>query len=412
VFYVYTYVSDFGWESAPSPVSIVNTRPSDATVTVGAFAAVPSGNYAIDRLRIYRTQVGASGSAEFFFLREIAIGAADTVDDNRVLGEVMATTTWLPAPADLTWITALWNGMAAGISEGSVRFSEPFVTYAWPIAYDAIPPDGKAVSLGVFGQNLLVLTTGRPLLVSGTSSDSMDQMPLEFSQACVAPRSTVSMGTGVAWASNDGLCWYGASGARILTAGIMTRDDWQALVPSSIIGKMYEGLYFGSYDDGTGRKGFMIEPGSPSGVFFLDAGYTALHFDESQDQLYVLDGVNVQRWDAGTLMTTRARSKIFRAPAALNFGAAEVVAETYPITFRLDAVGMDADEVTTLTTLLPSLFTAPTPTTLRHTVTVTGRQPFRLPAGFAHTDWQMEVETAGAIQGIALASSAMELSQA
>jgi hypothetical protein len=389
-FYTYTYVSDWGWESAPAPVSLQHDRESDATATLSAFAAVPAGNYGVDRIRIYRTQSGATGATAFFFLREVAYGTATTQDDNRLLGEVLPSTTWLAAPDDLSNLTALWNGMAAGISGNGVRLCEPFVPYAWPLEYEAIPPDSQPVALGVAGQYLLVLTNGRPLLMSGTGPDSMDQQPLEFLQACIAPRSVASMGSGVAWASSDGLCWWGPStGPRILTAGLMIREDWQAINPASIIGRMYEGLYFGSYDDGAGRKGFMIDPANPTGIYFLDAGYTALHFDELQDQLYVLDGVNVQRWDAGsTYMTARARSKIYRAPQPTNYACAEVVASTYPVTARFFADGA-----------------------LIHTQTVASRSPFFLPSGFMALDWQCEVETAGAVQGVALSHTMQELAQ-
>jgi hypothetical protein len=385
-FYVYTYVNDWGWESAPSPPSLQNDRPSDATATLSSFAAVPAGNYQVNRIRIYRTQTGTSGGTEFFFLREIAIATTSTQDDGRTLGEVLPTTTWLTPPADLSNLTTMWNGMLAGISGNSVRFCEAYVPYAWPIAYDVLPPDSKPVALGVFGQALLVLTTGRPLLVSGSGPDSLDQQPLEMPQACVAPRSAVSMGSGVAWASEDGLCWYGAGGARILTAGIMTREDWQALVPSSIIGKQYEGLYFGSYNDGSGRKGFFIDPSNPQGIFFLDTGYEAMHFDELKDQLYVLSGGSVQRWDAGALMTARFRSKMFKVPRPINFACAEVVADTYPVTFRVFADGV-----------------------LRHTQTVANRNPFRLPAGFMAMDWQLELEGTAAVQTAAIATSMAEL---
>lgn len=397
-FYVYTYVNDWGWESAPSPVSAMLTRLTDAATTITGFAAPPSGNYQINRIRIYRTQTGSSGGTEFFFLREIAYGTPSTTDDGRDLGEVLPTSAWLPAPGipigngatetSLKNLTSLWNGMMAGITGNSVRFCEAYVPYAWPIAYDVVPPDAKPVALGVFGQSLLVLTTGRPLLVAGSSPDSMDQQPLEMSQGCVAERSVVSMGSGVAWASEDGLCWYGSGGARILTAGLMTREDWQALVPSSIIGKMYEGLYFGSYDDGSGRKGFLIDPASPQGLYFLDMGYVAMHFDELRDQLYVLDGSSIKKWDAGAAMTCRARSKQFQAPRPMNFGAAEVTADAYPVTFRLFADGV-----------------------LKHTQSVTGRNPFRLPSGFLAQDWQIEIEGANAVQGAAIGTSIRELSE-
>ena len=384
-FYVYTYVNDWGWESAPSPVSLQNDRPSDATATVSGFTAQPAGNYQINRIRVYRTQTGTGGAAEFFFLREIAYGTANTVDDNRDLGEVMATSTWIMPPADLSFLTTLWNGMLAGISGNAVRFCEPYTPYAWPIAYDVVPPDSKPVGLGVFGQSLLVLTTGRPLLLSGTSTD-MDQQPLEIPQACIAPKSIVSMGSGVAWAAEDGLCWYGAGGARILTAGLMAREDWQALNPSSIIGRFYEGLYFGSYLDGATRRGFMIDPGNPQGMFFLDAGYVAMHFDELKDQLYVLSGTSVQKWDAGEPFTYRFRSKVFKGPKPSNFACCEVVADTYPVTVRFYGDGV-----------------------LKHTKAVAGRDPFRLPSGFRATDWQIEVEGTNPVQSVTMAHSVADL---
>ena len=388
VFYVYTYVNDWGWESAPSPVSLMVTKPTDATVTLSGFSNPPAGNYNINRIRIYRTQTGNT-STEFFFMAEHAIGPTQVVDSNGMLGEVLPTTTWLMPPTDLKHLTALWNGMLAGISGNSVRFCEPYTPYAWPIAYDVVPPDSTPVALGVFGQSLLVLTTGRPVLVQGSAPEAMDQQPLEIPQGCVSARSVVGMGFGVAWASNDGLCWYGADGARILTAGIMTREDWQALNPASIVGCMYEGLYFGSYLDGSTRRGFFIDPTNPQGVYFIDQGYEAMHFDELQDQLYVLSGGNVQRWDAGTPMTAKFKSKVFRAPRPVNFACAEVVADTYPVTARFYADGA-----------------------LKHAQTVTSRNPFRLPSGFMALDWQIEVETTGAIQSVALANSMTELAGA
>ncbi|APW38441.1 hypothetical protein RD110_15570 [Rhodoferax koreense] len=381
-YYVYTYVTDRGEESSNSPVSAINNRQSDLTATLSGFAAPPAGNYGITLIRIYRTQTGSSGTADFFFLREIAVATPTTSDDGRALGETLSTSTWLMPPADLSNLTTLWNGMLAGISGNAVRFCESYVPYAWPIAYDTVPPDGKPVGLGVFGQSLLVLTTGRPVLVTGSTPDAMDATPLEIPQGCVSSRSVVGMGSGVAWASNDGLCFYGTGGARILTAGIMTRANWQALNPASITGCMYEGLYFGSYDDGTGRKGFMVDPSNTAGIYFLSVGYPVAHFDELQDQLYVLNGVNVQRWDAGEAMTATFRSKVFHLANPSNMVCGEVVADTYPVTMRVYADGV-----------------------LKFTKTVPDARIFKLPAGFKNSDWQLEIETTGTVQSAALATS-------
>jgi hypothetical protein len=397
-YYVYTYVNSLGWESAPSPVSALVTRDNLGSTAISGFSSVPSGNYDIATIRIYRTQ-GSSTGTDFYFLREIALATSSTTDDNQALGENLATNLWFPAPGvptggatsitepTLSNLTAMWNGMMSGISGNAVRICEPYTPYAWPANYEIIPPDSKPVGLGVFGQTLLVLTTGRPLIVQGSTPDGMDQQPLEMQQACIAPRSVVSMGSGVAWASEDGLCWYGSGGARVITNGIMLREDWQALVPSSIIGRMYEGLYLGSYNDGSGRKGFIIDPNG-GGIYFLDVGYEAMYFDSLKDQLYILDGTNIGKWDTGSPMTYRSRSKPFRQGSPINFAAAVVVANAYPLTFRLYADGV-----------------------LKHEREVTDRNPFRLPSGYRAFEFQIELEGSTPVQDVAIATSIEELKQ-
>lgn len=404
VTYVYTYVNDWGWESAPSPPNIPQTKAENKVVKLTGFATVPAGNYNITRVRIYRSQDGDLGSG-FYFVGE-STPAGNFTDRFTMLGEPIPTTQWLPAPG-VPWggaaphtedrlenLTAMWNGMLAGISGNAVRFCEAYTPYAWPMAYDAIPPDSTPVALAVFGQNLLVLTTGRPLLVNGTAPDSLDQQPVEMAQGCIAPRSAVGMGAGVAWASNDGLCWYGAGGARILTARTMTRSDWLALQPQTIIGQMYEGLYYGSYEPvpGQGRKGFLVDPseGNEAGIYFLDDGFDAAHFDELQDQLYVLRGRSILKWEGGnTRLGVSFTSKVHRLPKPTGFACAEVVATSYPVQLNITA---DGDSW--------------------YSYSVPGREPFRLPAGRA-MDWQVQVALPpganGGVQAVVLAQSMQEL---
>jgi hypothetical protein len=390
-FYTETFVSDIGEESAPNPAPVKITCKTDDVVTLGSLAAVSAGNYGVTLRRIYRTQAGTSGDASFFFLREIASTLTTTTDDNRDLGEVMATTTWLPPDAGMTWLTGLWNGMMAGISGRAVRFCEAYTYYAWPMAYEVLPTNAKPVALATFGQTLVMLTDGNPSIITGGSPESMDEQPVEFYQSCVAPLSAVGMGHGVAWASPDGLAYIGSGGPRLLTTGIMTREDWQALVPSSIQGCMYEGRYFGFYNDGA-AKCFILDPVNTQGMYFLDFGADALHVDALQDALFVLNGVNVQKFDAGTAKTVTFKSKVFRQTKPVpGFACAEVVGDQTvgtPATFKLYADGV-----------------------LKHTQSVTSTNPFRLPGGYHGQDFQVEISTTGSIQGVAMAHSMKELAQ-
>ena len=387
-FYTYTYISDKGEEGANSAISVMLTCKTDAQISITNLQAAPAGSFGINRIRIYRTQSNGTSSDPFLFLREIASTFNSTTDDNRTLGDVLPTTTWLTPPADMTCLTGLWNGMMAGISGNSVRVCEAYKPYAWPLAYEVIPPNAKPVALATFGQSLLVLTTAKPVLVTGGTPDSLDSQPIEVRQACVSARSVVGFGHGVAWACPDGLAYYGAGGAKMITAGLLTRDDWQALAPSTLVGTMYEGAYLGFYTVGGVIKGFLVDPMNPTGLFFLDLLAQAAYFDEYQDQLYLLDGVSIKKWDAGAAMTTVFRSKLFHSPKPINLACAEIVADTYPVSFKLYADGV-----------------------LRHACIALEQTPFRLPAGYRAQNWQIELSSMGAVQGCALASSMAELRQ-
>ena len=386
-FYVYTCVTDLGEESAPSPVSAMLNCKSNDVVTISNLDE-PSGTYGVNRFRIYRTQSTSTG-ADFYFLREIASTQISTTDDGRTLGEVLPTTTWLMPPTGLSFLTGLWNGMMAGIDGRSVRFCEAYTYYAWPIAYEILPSNAQPVALATFGQTLVMLTNGNPSLITGSTPDAMDEMPMEFYQACIASASAVGVGHGVVWASPDGLCYVGSGGPKLLTDGVMTRDDWQAINPSSIKGAVYERRYFGFYTQDGARKAFIYDFSNPQGMYFLDFGVDALFMDDLNDTLFVLDGVSIKKWDAGTLLSVTFKSKLFKMPKPTQaFACAEVVADAYPVTFKLYADGV-----------------------LQHTQTVMDANPFRLPSGYWFQTCQYEVTGSNAIQGVALAHSMQEISK-
>ncbi len=391
-FYAYTYLSDWDEEGPPQISAAVTCKPG-ATFNITALAVVPSGageTRGINRIRIYRTVAGESGAA-FFFLREITAATSST-DDARAVGtDTMPSKLYAMPPADLKCLTGLWNGMMAGITGNAVRYCEQYKPHAWPAAYETLCMD-TPVALAVFQKNLLILTTGRPRMVYGSAPEAMDDTPVEFIAACVSVTSVVSFGHGACWATSNGLAYVGTNGApRLLTDGIMLPEDWKALNPETIVASQYKGRYFGFYDlGGGGIKGFMIDPLAPdAGIYFLDTGYTAAFYDTLGEKMYVANGTNIQLWDGGASnMTATHRSKVFRMPAPLNMGFAEVIADTYPATFRLLA---DARAT--------------------WTKTVTSKKPFNLPSGYLADDYQIEVSTITDITGVVVAETLGEIAQ-
>jgi hypothetical protein len=387
-YYVYTYVTDAGEEGPPSTPSLPVTLKVGDSVAITSLAAAPSGAYGITRIRIYRTQTG-SASTDFYFLGEIVSTGSTFTDSGQTIGEVLPTATWIAPPSDLSHLTAMWNGMMAGITGKSVRVCEAYVPYAWPLKYEILPSDTTPVALGTFGQNLVILTNGKPILVTGGSPDALDEQPVEFLQSCVSDLSVVGMGTGVAWASPDGLAYMGAGGSRLLTANTMTRAEWQALKPETIQGTMFEGRYYGRYTVSSVTKMFMLDPANANGIYFMDFGVDAMYVDALQDALYVLSGTDVQKWDSGAALTSTFKSKLHVMPRPIQaFGCAQVRADAYPVTFKLYADGA-----------------------LVHTQTVASNDPFRLPGGYWAREFQIELSGSSPIQSAFVAHGIGELAQ-
>ena len=135
-YWLYTWVNDLGWESAPSPVSNVLTIKPGATINLTGFDTIPAGNWGVVTVRIYKTGVGTNGANSFFFFRNLVYGAAlvQPIDDARARGtDTVPSVGWLPPPADATSLTRLWNGMTAIITGKAVRICEPYKLYTYPI---------------------------------------------------------------------------------------------------------------------------------------------------------------------------------------------------------------------------------------------------------------------------------------
>lgn len=385
-----TFVNTLGEEGTISPVSNTLSVHAGSTIDVSSFPTVPSGSYGIAHYRIYATDIGNT-TATYAFAADAALGSTTVTIDLGALGGGLETTDYDMPPADGHSICMVGNQFAAMLSGKSVRFSAPSLIYAWPVKYRMLIPD-TPIGQGCFDQTLVVLTTGRPWIIQGGSPDAMTSTQVPLDEACVSKASIVTFGHAVVWASPNGLMALTNSGPSNLTDAVMAREDWQALVPSTIVGEQYLGLYFGSYDAGAGRKGFIIDPMRPDGIIFLPTGYPAMHFDTLRGALFVVATTNVQKWDAGAASTVTFTSKVFRLQAPASFSWAKLVADSYGQTVRFYADANDGAGMV-----------------LRFTKTVTSGVKFRLPVGFGGQEWQFSIDTTVGVQGLIVADSAQEV---
>ena len=290
--YVDTFVNDKGRESAPGvPVSV--TAVSTATMTLPSLSAVPSGNHGITLRRIY---VSVDGGDYMRCVEQSATATSAT--DNGTRGAILQSggdaskPAWLEPPTDLKGLIGLWNGMIGGHVGKAYAVCEPGKAWAWPVEYQEVVPD-DIVGSGRYQQNWVILTTERPYIVRGSGPLNMGNEPVPMRQACVAKRSICSIDHGVVWASPAGLCYVGTLGAQNLTEDIFSPDQWQALVPSTMVTAAWDRYVLVFFSNGGTYKGFMIDPRNlTAGIIWLSQSAKGTFYDPISSRLYLLDTGN------------------------------------------------------------------------------------------------------------------------
>ena len=401
-FYVVTYVTDWGWESAPSPISeMLEVSQYDS---VSGTVPAPPPDRQIQKWRVYRSNVGSQDAVYQFALEGLVADGfafADKVK-GEALGEPCPTFGWLEPPyrmdndsaqavkppkgddPHLRGLVAMPNGILAGYIDNYVAFCDPYHPYAWPIEYQ-ITTESPIVGLGVFGQSLLVGTRGHPYVISGADSASMSAVKLPQLLPCVSTRSIVGVGDGVVYASNDGLVFVSGAGAQLLTDVYYAREDWAAIKPESIRAIEYENVYYFWADDGVCRA---LDFRAKKLVTVGLDGVTALRRDELTDALFAVAGDKVLRCFHTQRRTGRWKSGLltFQKQAPLAWGVVfGDQSDTVPAKLRWFGDGA-----------------------LVHEEAVTGIAPFRLPAGRA-LEHELELESAARVTRVQLASSTSEL---
>ena len=386
--YVVTYVTDKGSEGPPSDPVIAQSILPGEYITLSGIPTGPGGNYNITTKRIYRT-VTTDSSSEYQLVAELAV-ATDTYQDNVSslnLGGVLPSEEWYPPPTDMVNLGVMPNGIMYGLSGNSVCFSKAFLPNAWgPLDRQALPY--TPIGAGHFDNTVVVLTDKNPVLFTGTDPESMSQEELGINQACLSKRSVVNTPYGVVFASPDGLIMIGPQGYKNLTQSYFTRDQWNALDPSTIMGVFHDNRYIGFYDDGTNQKCFILDPtDSESGLRYADTHAVHAYSDAFTDELFLLIGSNVHTWNSGSNLSYTWRSKLFELTRAQTPTAARITADSYAsITFNLYVDGA-----------------------LKHTQSVTNGNAFRMPRGYKGRLFQVEVVATDVITRIEVASSSAGL---
>lgn len=340
--YTYTFVQEFGGieeEGAPAGASNVVTIHSSDTVDLTGFEdATGLAHQNVTKIRIYRSVSSAGVTPTFLFVDEIPASNAATpgytYNDAKTadqLGEQLQTIERVP-PGPLTGIVGHPSGFLAGFHLREVLFSEIGFPQAWPIAY-RYTVDADIVAIAVYGQSVVVLTKGYPVVFSGSDPAAMTPEKLTELEPCISERSVSSDANGVMYASPNGICIVGPAGTGLATGNIMLRDNFEKFNPATIRGAVYSGKYFGFYQQGTEyltSGGFILDRTMQSSPFSMtNIRARAAFVDPETADLYYLWGTTVYKWEGDKLNNWPFEwlSKKFIFSDPVNLGAIELDAD-------------------------------------------------------------------------------------
>jgi hypothetical protein len=250
--------------------------------------------------------------------------------DSTLLFDTLLTDEYDPPPEDLQGLTAVQNNILVGFVGNTLYFSEPGVPHAWPQKY-ALTFEYDIVGVASVGGFILVMTEEYPYQVSGNNPATMAFARIDTPLPCVSKRSIVNMGYGVAYATYGGMALYNPSaGMDVMTKLVHDWDTWNTeLDPSTIVGKFYNGKYFGSHN----TNSFIFERDDRIGGYFVKINYrfSAAWYDpQTNDFYYIGDNLgNLYKWDDSTqpLASMEWKSKVIVTKDYLNLGAARVIAD-------------------------------------------------------------------------------------
>lgn len=348
--YVYTFVTSWGEESAPSSPSLdVNVKAGESVVVGGMETTAPAGYDTITLKRIYRTVTGADAT-EYLLVAEIPLADVSYSDGILAadLGDEIATTDWNEPPATLAGLVVLGNGIYAGFVGKDVYLSAQNAPYAWPPG-NFFSVEHDIVGLAAMGNSLVVLTRGVPYMFTvGDEADvSQDKLTARF--PCVASRTIKTTMAGVAYATTGGVAFIRPGAVEQITKPYYIRSDWQELNPEEMFAEYHDERYYLFYRDTetAEMRGVVLDPVEEM-VVTLPINAEAVHADLVRDSLYFSEDGEIYLFDGSALnpATYTYRTNPAVSPAPVTMTALAIYGGFDDIPTAAEAAALAADIAT------------------------------------------------------------------
>lgn len=320
--------------------------------------------------RLYRSQTGGD---DFLLIEEITSDTVETdngdgtgvyVDRRAIpLGEELPPYGDYPDGASRTGSVVHPAGFAAIYYGNTVYPSEINKHHVYPAEWSVEFPT-SVLALEVQAGMILVWTSvngttnepGRLYALMGSNPEGLAKVEVSGTQPLLDARSICKVGQSVYYVSEDGLVMVSGTSTQLITEPFYTRVQWSALTPANFKARVADQS------------------------IFLDGSSVNLRIDLDEQVKAITT------YTALTGVSLTWKSKVFVMDGPWRPNCARVRAASYNVTLKIYA-----DE------------------TLVDTITVTSGAGFRLGRYNPARRWEVQVESAYAVDEIALASSMGEL---
>lgn len=316
--YVYTYVNQWGEESAPSPPSSLLTIADGNTVRLTGMA-LPPDDYGITHINVYRATTGfrqhdvktQKPLTEFLYVGTVELPSTTFTDNVRLaaLGPALETQKVRTPPSGMQNICSIEGTVRlAGTRLNMVHLSENFQPWNWPVKYD-LTLDYGIVHMGCLDQKLYVTTDAIPYVIDVSSCEDTKCVPvMDVGKplpdiACKYANAAIVTPHGYIYSSPLGLILIDPSARwTILTAKWFGEEDWAKVAPDTVRMAYWEGYLFVATDRVTFLLNINGDPfGDMHGAELCTLSDKPVALETSTTgKLFLLQDGAVQVWNSGT----------------------------------------------------------------------------------------------------------------
>lgn len=336
-FYVVTYVTACGEESAPSePSNNVDIKNGDA-VSLYDNATPPSN--AVKR-RWYRSIINSKGTVSLHFVKETDIATQGTVDDRcpNDFDEELKTKDEIPPPECITGVLNYGNNSIVLYGGREIYLSKPMLPHAYQecshlTVQDTIlagvslidTVEGKSTYWTAFFTNV-----GQYVMV-GDDYTSVTIKKHEFRYIVSSLKSITTAEGVIYFATEDGIVCMSLNDQSLITDNTHTEIEWAAYNPYEQTLAYHDGRLFGFFYSSTEDKGFVITANAKDKRRFQSFSTLSVGADvcfSDYRQLYFTNGNRVYLWagsDSNLTYTWKSARKIHNG--VTHFTSMKIVGE-------------------------------------------------------------------------------------